>query len=150
MPNKFGESNTEEMDQVSTTSFLGRGWSFPPSFDKSQKKVLLVEDETDIQQSLMILLTTQLGERVMNHDYGAGLETMLFEPLTTNLKTYMTDVIQSAILRYEPRIDLDEVEMDDSGELEGRVLITINFTIKATNSRSNIVFPFYKNEGTNI
>lgn len=138
------------MEPVSDTSFLGRGWSFPPCFDKNQKKVLLVEDETDIQQSLMILLTTQLGERVMNHDYGAGLEAMLFEPLTTNLKTYMTDVIKSAILRYESRIDLDDVEMDDSGELEGRVLITVNFTIKATNSRSNIVFPFYKNEGTNI
>ena len=138
------------MNDLNEKTYLGTGWSFPPFFDKQKKEVEMVSDELDIQQSLMILLTTQLGERVMNHDYGAGMEAMLFEPLTTNLKTYMTDLVKNAVLRYEPRVDLDEVEMEDSRELEGRILITVHFTIRATNSRSNIVFPFYKNEGTNI
>lgn len=130
--------------------FLGTGWSFPPHFNKDIKTVEVVSNEEDIQQSLMILLTTQLGERVMNHDYGAGLETMIFEPLTTTLKTYMTEMIKNAILRYEPRVDLEKVDMDDTGELAGTVLITVHFIVRATNSRANIVFPFYKNEGTNI
>ena len=138
------------MEQIDQPSFLGTGWSFPPHFDKRKKELVLVSDEEDIKQSLMILMTTELGERVMNHDYGAGLSGMLFEPLTTNLKTYMTDLIERAILNYESRIELDEVEMDDTGELEGMILINIKFTIRATNSRSNIVFPFYREEGTNI
>lgn len=138
------------MNTLSDKPYLGTGWSFPPCFDKEKRGVEMVSDETDIQQSLMILLTTSLGERVMNHEYGAGMEAMLFEPLTTNLKTYMKDLVKNAVLRYEPRVDLDEVEMDDTGEFDGKVLITIHFTIRASNSRSNIVFPYYKNEGTNI
>lgn len=138
------------MNNTNTKSFLGTGWSFPPHFDKQIKAIEMVSDEQDIKESLMILLTTQLGERVMNHDYGAGMEEMIFEPMTTNLKTYMTDLVKNAVLRFEPRVDLDEVEMEDSGELAGRVDISVYFTIRATNSRSNIVFPFYKNEGTNI
>ena len=125
--------------------FHGTGWSFPPHFDKTTKTLELVSDELDIQQSLMILMTTQVGERMMRHDFGTGLETKIFEPLTTTLQTYMTDLISNAILRFESRIDLESVEMDDTGELAGTVLITINFIIRSTNSRSNIVFPFYKN-----
>lgn len=138
------------MNDENTRAYLGTGWSFPPHFDKQARSVEMVSDEQDIKESLMILLTTQLGERVMNPTFGAGMDRMIFEPLTTGLKTYMKDVVEKAVLRFEPRIDLNEVEMEDSGELEGQILITIEFTIRATNSRSNIVFPFYKNEGTNI
>ncbi len=138
------------MNDRNTRSYLGTGWSFPPNFDKQNKAVEMVSDEQDIKESLMILLTTQLGERVMNHEYGAGMEEMIFEPLTTNLKTYMTDLIEKAVLRYEPRVDVDAVEMDDLGGFEGKVIITLHFIIRATNSRANVVFPYYKNEGTNI
>lgn len=130
--------------------FIGVGWSFPPRFDKSKKQVEMVAGTKDIEESLMILVTTQLGERVMNHDFGAGLEAMLFEPLTTNLKTYMTQVIENAVVRYEPRVDLEEVDLDDAFEYEGKIMITISFKVRSTNARSNVVFPFYKTEGTNI
>lgn len=138
------------MNNAISKPFLGTGWSFPPHFDKQAKAVEMVSDEQDIKESLMILLTTQQGERVMNHNYGTGMEQMIFDPLTTSLKTYMINLVENAVHRFEPRVDLNKVEMEDSGELEGRVIITIYFTIRATNSRSNIVFPFYKNEGTNI
>jgi len=138
------------LDNSLSRPYLGTGWSFPPHFDKQSKTVEMVKEEQDIKESLMILLTTRLGERVMNHEYGAGMEQMLFEPLTTDLKTYMTDIVKNAVVRYEARVDLNEVEMEDSGEFEGRIIITVHFTIRATNSRSNIVFPYYKNEGTNI
>ena len=131
-------------------SYLGTGWSFPPYFNKARKTLEVVSDEEDIKQSLEILLTTQLGERVMNPTYGAGMNPMIFEPLTSNLKTFMTEMVRRAIVRFEPRIKLDTLEMNDSGELEGRILIEVNFTIKETNSRANFVFPFYINEGTNI
>ena len=138
------------MDNTISKPFLGTGWSFPPHFDKQNREVEMVSDEQDIKESLMVLLTTQLGERVMNHEFGAGMERMIFEPLTTNLTTYMTDLVKRAVLRFEPRVDLEDVEMEDSGELEGRVIITVYFVIRATNSRANIVFPYYLNEGTNI
>lgn len=138
------------MASTEQKSYLGTGWSFPPYFNKSRKTLEVVSDEEDIKQSLEILLTTQLGERVMNPTYGAGMNPMIFEPLTTNVRTFMTEMVRRAIVRYEPRIKLETIEMNDSGELEGRVLIEVTFTIKETNSRANFVFPFYINEGTNI
>lgn len=138
------------MENIKHQSYLGTGWSFPPYFDKTSKTLEMVSDEEDIKQSLEILLTTQLGERVMLPEYGSGMKRLMFESLTTNLKTFMTDMVRRAVIRYEPRIKLDNIEMVDTGELDGRVLIEVYFTIKATNSRSNFVFPFYKNEGTNI
>ncbi|MCB0563231.1 MAG: GPW/gp25 family protein [Phaeodactylibacter sp.] len=138
------------MEDNQHKSYLGTGWSFPPAFDKSRKTLELARDVEDIRQSLFILLTTELGERVMIPEYGAGMKRMLFEPLTTNLRAYMTELVRQAVIRYEPRIKLESVIMNDSGELEGRVLIEVEFTVKETNSRANFVFPFYINEGTNI
>jgi len=131
------------------SSFLGTGWGFPPTFDRTTNRLVLASDEEDIRQSLEILLSTRLGERVMLPEYGSALDEMLFEPLTTTLKTYMRELIRTAILRFEPRIDPVSVELDDSGELEGRVLISVEFRIRATNTRANLVFPFFKNEATN-
>ena len=130
------------------SSFLGIGWGFPPTFDRVANKVVLSSDDEDIKQSLEILLSTRLGERVMLPEYGCALDEMLFEPLTTTLKTYMRELIRTAILRFEPRVELMAVDLDDSGELEGRVLIMVDYRIRATNTRSNLVFPYFKNEAT--
>ncbi len=132
------------------TSFLGRGWGFPPTFSKTSADVGMLSNEADIQSSLEILLTTRQGERVMRPDYGCNLDELVFEPLTTTFKTYITDLIATAILYYEPRIDVNNIELDDTGETEGRILIVIEYTVRATNSRFNFVFPFYKNEATDI
>jgi uncharacterized protein len=129
-------------------SFLGTGWSFPPTFDKAQNELLVTSDEADIQSSLQVLLSTRRGERVMQHKYGCNLDEMVFEPLTTTFKTYIRDMIQTAILYYEPRIDVQKIELDDSRESEGVVLVIIDYVVRSTNSRFNYVYPFYKNEGT--
>jgi len=127
-------------------SFLGTGWGFPPQFSKKSTRVEMLSDEEDIRSSLEILLSTRPGERVMRPDYGCNLEELVFEPLTTTFKTYIIDLIQTAVLYYEPRIDVDKIDLDDTGELEGRILISIEYTVRSTNSRFNFVFPFYKNE----
>jgi phage baseplate assembly protein W len=131
-----------------TKSFLGTGWGFPPSFSNKSGEVGLLSDEVDIQSSLEILLSTRQGERVMRQDYGCNLDELVFEPLTTTFKTYIKDLISTAILYYEPRIELNKIELDDTGELEGRILISIDYTVRSTNSRFNFVFPFYKTETT--
>ena len=133
-----------------TKSFLGTGWGFPPAFSNKAAQVGLLSDEDDIQSSLEILLSTRQGERVMRQDYGCNLDEMVFEPLTTTFKTYIKDLISTAILYYEARIEVNKIEIDDTGELEGRILILIDYTIRATNSRFNFVFPFYKTETTGI
>jgi phage baseplate assembly protein W len=135
---------------MNSKSFLGTGWSFPPAFNKNEKQVKMISDEEDIQSSLEILLSTRQGERIMRPDYGCNLDELVFETLTTTFKTYIKDLVSTAILYHEPRIEVNKIELDDSGELDGRIVITIEYTVRATNSRFNFVFPFYLAEGTEI
>jgi len=129
-------------------SFLGRGWSFPPAFRKETKTAKMLQDEDDIKSSLEILLSTRLGERVMVPDYGCNLDELLFKPLNLTLKTYVIDLIKTAILYHEPRIDVNKIAINQSNELNGELLINIDYTVRTTNSRRNVVFPFYKEEGS--
>jgi uncharacterized protein len=131
-------------------SFLGTGWGFPPTFSKKTLQVGMLSDEEDIQSSLEILLSTRQGERVMLPGYGCNLDEMLFEPLTTTFKTYIKDMINTAILYYEPRISVNKIDLDDTGEVEGRIIISIDYTVRSTNSRFNFVYPYYKNENTEL
>lgn len=132
------------------TDFLGIGWGFPPEFNKTEGTVGMTTDEEDINNSLIILLSTRPGERVMFPDYGCDLQEMLFKPLDLTLITRMKGIIERAILYNESRINLESIDIDTTDEYEGQVLITINYQIRNTNTRSNIVFPFYKGEATEI
>ncbi len=130
-------------------SFLGTGWGFPPTFVRGLRGVETVSDEEDIRQSLEILLSTEVGERVMQPKYGCNLHRLLFEPLDLTLQAYMKDLIKTAILYFEPRILLDDVTFELESE-EGRIDITIDYTIATTNTRNNFVYPFYLSEGTQV
>ncbi len=123
-------------------TFFGRGWAFPPQFDKASNSVQTVEKETDIKQSLIILLTTRVGERLLEPLYGCDLTRFLFEPIDTTLKTYMREVIRDAILYFEPRIKLIDIELHVLPN-EGRIDIELDYLIPSVNSRTNLVFPFY-------
>lgn len=136
--------------EFTNDDFLGRGWSFPPSFRKEIQGVEMTEKEDDIEKSLHILLTTATGERLMEPRYGCNMEELVFESLNTTTKTLMKDKIQTAILYFEPRIDVTKIELNDTDQLEGKVLIEIEYIVRATNSRFNFVFPYYINEGTEI
>ncbi|RZS92509.1 GPW/gp25 family protein [Aquimarina brevivitae] len=131
-------------------SFLGTGWSFPPEFTKTGNKLVMTSDEEDIVKSLEILLTTKLGERIMVPGYGCNLDELLFKPLDLTLKTFVSELIRTAILYHEARIEVTKIDISESDELEGKLLIKIEYIIRTTNSRRNVVFPFYKEEGTNI
>ncbi|WP_312078176.1 GPW/gp25 family protein [Chryseobacterium sp.] len=129
-------------------TFLGTGWSFPPAFNKLQATVETVSDEEDVFQSLHILLSTQLKERVMRSDFGCDLSAMLYENITVTLLTKIKGIITEAILKYEPRVDLLEVEFFNENNTDGLINIEITYRIRATNSRKNFVFPYYIKEGT--
>ena len=133
-------------------TFLGTGWGFPVTFVKDANEencsVRMVSEIEDIRESLTILFSTRPGERVMRPNFGGSLEELLFEPVNTSLITYLKDLITNAILYYEPRIDLENIEIDTTASLEGRVEIGLTFSVRTTNSRFNFVFDYYQQEGT--
>lgn len=128
------------------SQFLGRGWSFPPTFDRSTKEVLMLEGEKDVRSSIEILLSTELGERVLLPAFGWKRDRWLFESLTTTAATAIQKEIEDALLFYEPRIDLNAVRVLPGDRESGKVEILIDYTVRSTNTRNNLVFPFYLNE----
>jgi uncharacterized protein len=141
------------MDQNETTtytSFLGRGWSFPPEFSDTSGGVFMTADEEDIHASLKILFGTSQGERFLHPKYGINMRDLLFEPINTTTNTLYKDRIKRAILIYEPRIDIASLELDTSGQFEGRVVLILDYVVRATNSRYNLVYPFNITDGNEL
>jgi uncharacterized protein len=124
-------------------SFLGTGWSFPPAFTAGGADVVLASGAEDIHQSLQILLSTQLKERVMQDEFGCDLNYLLFEEIDQSLVNTLTRMVTDAILYHEPRITLNSLDISESESLQGLLLISIEYTIRSTNSRFNMVYPFY-------
>lgn len=131
-------------------AFLGIGWSFPPEFKENTKAVVMLTDEEDIKSSLEILLSTKVGERIMQPKYGCNMDELLFNPLNRTLKTFVSELIKTAILYHEPRIDVEKIDITKGDDLTGELLVLIDFKVRATNSRINMVYPFYKLEGTDL
>lgn len=129
-------------------NFLGRGFAFPPSFAGGQ--VAMVEDELDIHQSLQILFGTLPGERVLQPGFGLDLSPLLFEPLTTTLRTLLEDRIATTLLIHEPRIRLLDLVVDDSQALEGLLQIRLEYSVRSTNSRFNLVYPYYLGDANEL
>lgn len=136
------------MENENGKEFLGRGWGFPPAFDRAGRHAVMTGGREDIERSIEILLGTRKGERVMRPDYGCNLDEMVFESFNLSLKTYLEDMVKTAILYHEPRIEPLEISIDDTFIYEGRLMIEIDYMIRATNSRFNMVYPFYLEEGT--
>ncbi|NET31545.1 MAG: GPW/gp25 family protein [Cyanothece sp. SIO1E1] len=131
-------------------AYLGTGWSFPPTFDKTARQIQLVSSEQDICQSLSILLSTSLGERVMQPTYGCDLSELMFEPLSPTVASHIKELIRTAILYNEPRIRLESLDLQLDRQLEGVVNIHVDFTVISTNSRFSFVYPFYLQEGAGL
>ncbi len=138
-----------ERPASTTNSLLGTGWGFPPTFSTATKTVGMISDEEDIRSSLAILLSTRVGERVMQPKYGCDLHDRVFEPLDVGLRADIKDLVETAILYFEPRILVREVLLEDRPQ-EGLLLITVDYVVKATNNRSNFVYPYYLREGTEL
>lgn len=131
-------------------SFLGTGWSFPPSFSNHGTHTQMVSDEEDIRQSLHILLSTVPGERVHRPTFGCGIHKLVHEKMNSSTTTLFQHIIEKAIILFEPRIQVTQIHFNTDNEEEGILLITIDYTIRLTNTRSNMVYPFYFREGTNL
>ncbi len=105
----------------------------------------MVSDADDVHQSLQILLATRQGERPMQEDFGGSLDDVLFEEMTPSLTSQVASLVYDAIVRNEPRVELRGVDVTTADEA-GVLQIAIDYGIRGTNSRFNMVFPFYLNE----
>lgn len=139
---------TVELD--TSTAFLGTGWTFPPTFDRHRvpATVIMSSGESNIRQCLWVLFSTSLGERIMAATYGTNLRLKVFDALTQTLINDIRSLILKAILDWEPRIDVTRVDVTPVAPLSGEVLISVDYVVRQTNARSNLVYPFYLNEAT--
>jgi len=131
-------------------SFLGRGWAFPPAFNFELGTVETVAAEEDIRQSIRIIIETIPGERIMFSSFGCGIRKFVFESNDPTHMSMLKDSIYDALLYNEPRIKLEKIDITDDTQRFGLIHIHISYTIIITNTRSNMVFPFYIKEGTNL
>lgn len=131
-------------------SFLGKGWSYPVSFMHNGKTVGTSTGEQNIQDSLEILLSTELSERLMHPYFGCGLKRFIYDEINADLISKIKDIVSNAILIYESRIDLVNVKVHLDPGTYGLLIININFVIRSTNTRSNKVYPFYLTEASNL
>lgn len=126
--------------------FEGRGFAFPPSFGPGGASVAMVEGDADIAESLQIILATAAGERVMQPDFGANLEEFLFEEMDPSLIAQVSQTVSDAIQIHEPRIELTDVQVTPDPDTAGLLRVELSYVNLATNSRWNLVWPFYLRE----
>jgi phage baseplate assembly protein W len=132
-------------------SFLGTGWGFPPSFDRVNHRVRLVSEAEDIAESIRIILGTTPGERVMQPTFGCHLSRLVFEKIDSAMIAELNHLVYHALLDFEPRVNFLSADVLDREELDGVIHIAVHYAIVITNTRHNLVFPFYlMGEGTNI
>jgi uncharacterized protein len=130
-----------------TRAFLGVGWAFPPHVEASGATAAAAYEE-DIRQCVRIILGTNPGERVMRPDFGAGLKAFLFEPINATSMAEMQVRVEQSLNLWEPRIDILSVRVSAELAAQGRVMIEINYRVRATNAVNNLVYPFYLQEGS--
>lgn len=126
--------------------FLGKGWSFPIEVDAGGK-VQYSESEQKVQQSVLIILGTARGERVMRPDFGSRLHELVFAPVNASTKSLIAHYATEALVQWEARIDVLRVGVREEPSSEGTVLVDVEYRLRSTNSIFNLVYPFYLNGG---
>lgn len=130
------------------SDFIGRGLTFPLRVDTTGA-MALTNGAAELDSSLRMVLMTAPGERVMRPAFGCRIWELLFEPINATTAGLMVEAVKEAVGRWEPRITLDDVTVEPDPSRDGAVLIHLDYTVRATNDRRNLVFPFYTipNEG---
>lgn len=132
---------------VDRKDFLGRGWAMPVALDPRTGKVASVAYEEDIRQSILIILETAPGERVMRPNFGCGIHELVFTSVDSTAIQLIRSTVEEALRRCEARIDVLGVSVDEDVISEGKLIVEIEYRIRKTNQTGNLVFPFYFREG---
>ena len=127
--------------------FLGRGWKFPVAVDAAGN-IALSEYEDDVREAIRIILMTSKGERVMQPDFGAGLYDFVFASMNSTNLGRIQRAVEDALVKWESRVQVTAVKVEPDQTELGKLLINIDYRVRATNTRFNLVFPFYLKEQT--
>jgi len=127
--------------------WLGRGWAYPVQVDPMTGGVAVAEYEVDIRQSILIILGTVPGERLMRPDFGCGIHELVFEVIDVATLTRIEVSVRDALTKYEARIELIGVRADPLHAADGCLRIELEYRVRKTNQLGNLVYPFYFREG---
>jgi phage baseplate assembly protein W len=125
-----------------TYDFVGAGWAFPLAVD-ARGGIALARRDQELEQAIRLILATYPGERPMRPDFGSRLRDYVFRSATIDTAAELADEVQKALLRWEPRIVVDAVNVTVDPDEHNRLYIDLYYSIKGTNDRRNLVFPFY-------
>ncbi len=126
--------------------FLGVGWKFPLQVTASGK-IAQARYEQRIEESIYLILSTAKGERVMLPDFGCGIHELVFAPNNTLTRSVVVQNVRQALVAFEPRIDVLEVNAEEAEGEPNLLLLRISYRIRANNALGNLVYPFYIREG---
>lgn len=124
------------------SDIVGKGWQFPPRIGR-HGRIGLAGGETKIEQSILIILRTAPGQRVMHPEFGCELHELVFMPNNSATASRVERAVQQALGHWEPRINVLDVEAAPDSDDPSRLLIDIHYRIKATYDRRSLVYPFY-------
>ena len=127
---------------MSKNDFLGVGWNFPPDVDETGQ-VKMARYEESIRQSIWMILSTSPGERLMRPTFGSNLQDLVFRVNNAGLAGAAAGAVREALAVWEPRIDVLDINVFADQANQNLLHIEINYQVRATNSRFNLVYPFY-------
>lgn len=130
------------MSDTRNKEFLGQGWNFPTQIN-ARGGIGLVSGERDIEQSIRIILETSPGERVMRPEFGCRINELVFAPNNAATEGLLIHYIEEALAQWEPRIEVQEVEIDSDSQNSATLLAEITYLIKDTHDPRSIVYPFF-------
>lgn len=130
-----------------SAKFLGVGLGFPVTIDGKEKHLAVAKYEESVRQAIWIILGTAKGERVMRPDFGCGISELVFAVNDAGTRGLAEHEVEEALRAWEPRIDVLEVKARAAGAQEEQLLISIDYRVRATDSRFNMVYPFYLERG---
>lgn len=125
-----------------TVDFVGSGLAFPLQLAPT-RNLALASGRTEIEQAILLILSTAPGERPMRPDFGCGIHDYVFAPANSTTAGQLAHEVRIALERWEPRIDVEDVAATVDGDEEGRLWIVVSYAIKGTYDPRNLVFPFY-------
>jgi len=125
-----------------TEEFVGAGWAFPIRTDPTGR-IALVTRERDVEESIELILGTAFGERPMRPDYGCAIHDYVFGTLDPEMSSRIAVAVRASLLRWEPRIRVEGVQVTAAAEDQSLVYIDIRYSIGDTNNPRNLVVPFY-------
>lgn len=124
------------------SDFLGVGWTSPIQLTKTGG-IRTAAYETAVRQSIQMILSTAKGERVMRPDFGCSLQDLVFSNNSPNTIGQVISAVQTALVEWEPRIDVLDVIANPDPKEPNLLLIDIRYQVRTTNNRFNLVYPFY-------